>query len=179
MKRSLLLNTDCTPLNFVSSVRAFNLIFNGRAEVMSLGLGLSIWNDKLTTATKSYDVPATIRLLSRVNRRSMIPRFRKHSVFSRDNWQCQYCGVDLTASSRTVDHVIPRCRGGTNSWKNCVASCRRCNSKKGNRSLSESGMNLKKNPIEPRLTHFWEVRNYASWHPDWHAFFDSNDTYRT
>jgi len=171
MKKVLLLNSDWMPLNFVSGIRALNLLFKGRAEVISTGENPSFWDDQLTTSTKSYAVPVTVRLLERVNRRYSAPRFRKRVLFNRDNWQCQYCFAKLDWVSITVDHVVPRCKGGTTSWKNCVASCKRCNSQKGHRSLSETGMSLKKNPTEPKVAHFWENSKTLNWHNDWDNFF--------
>jgi 5-methylcytosine-specific restriction endonuclease McrA len=173
--RVLLLNSDWTPLNFVSCVRAIKLLIKGRAEVINLGDRLSLWNFKLTTTTSSYDVPATLRLVERVHRKYMPPRFRKTTLFNRDAWQCQYCGVSLDRSSITIDHVIPRSRGGVTSWRNCVASCERCNIRKGSRTLSETGMKLRKNPVEPNPMHFWESGR-SVWHDDWFFFF-SGDSY--
>lgn len=171
MKRVLLLNADWSPLNFVSGVRALNLLFKGRAEPICMGEKPSFWDEPLTTTNKSYSVPTTVRLLERVNRRYTAPRFKKRVLFNRDNWQCQYCFTKLDWSSITIDHVVPRCRGGITSWKNCVASCRRCNAKKGPNLLSELGMKLKKNPAEPKVTHFWEISKTSNWHTDWDSFF--------
>ena len=173
MKRALLLNADWTPLNFVSDIRALTLLFKGRAEVITLGEKPSFWDERINSASSNYEVPATIRLFERINRRYSTPRFRKKILFNRDNWQCQYCGVKLDWSSVTIDHVVPRCKGGQTTWKNCVASCVKCNMKKGPRQLSESGMQLKKNPTEPHITHYWEFNQPSAWHEDWNSFFSS------
>lgn len=172
MKRALLLNSDWTPLNFVSGSRALSLLFKGRAEVISLGEKPSFWDDTVPTPSTQYELPATMRLLERVNRRYTAPRFRKKVLFNRDNWQCQYCGVKLEWGSVTIDHVIPRARGGNTSWKNCVSSCKRCNAKKGARTPAESGLTLKKQPAEPHVIHFWDSPQAAAWHPDWYSFFN-------
>lgn len=171
MKKVLLLNSDWLPLNFVSGMRALNLLLKGRVEVISSGDKPSLWDEAFTTSSKSYPIPATVRLLERVNRRYTAPRFKKRVLFNRDNWQCQYCGVKLDWASITIDHIVPRCRGGSTSWKNCVASCRRCNMKKGSRPLSETGMQLRKNPSEPKVTHYWEFSYVTNWHSDWDIFF--------
>jgi len=173
MKRALLLNADWTPLNFISDIRALTLLFKGRAEVITLGEKPSFWNERINSASNNYEVPATIRLLERINRRYSTPRFRKKILFNRDNWQCQYCGIKLDWSSVTIDHVVPRCKGGQTTWKNCVASCVKCNMKKGPRPLSESGMQLKKSPSEPHITHYWEFNQPSTWHEDWNSFFSS------
>lgn len=171
MKKVLLLNTDWSPLNFVSGIRALNLLLKGRAEVISSGDKPSLWDESFTTPNKSYQLPATVRLLERVNRRYTAPRFKKRVLFNRDNWQCQYCGVKLDWATITIDHIVPRCRGGITSWKNCVASCRRCNMKKGARLLPETGMQLRKNPTEPKVAHYWEFSHVSNWHTDWDTFF--------
>lgn len=180
MNRVLLLNSDWSPLNFVSSIRALNLLFKGRAEVILMGEKVSAWDEPISTPSRSYDVPATLRLVERVNVKFAPPRFRKRVLFNRDDWRCQYCGVDLDLRSITIDHVVPRSRGGNTSWNNCVTACRKCNSKKGNRTLSESGMCLRRTPVEPNVDHFWERGNEhnrrSSWHPDWSLFF-SVDNY--
>jgi 5-methylcytosine-specific restriction endonuclease McrA len=174
MKRVLLLNSDWSPLNFVSIPRAFNLMFKGRVEVISVGEKPSYWDESYDTTSRKYDIPATIRLTERISRRFSAPRFRKKVLFNRDNWQCQYCGIKLEWSSITIDHITPRCRGGTTTWKNCVASCKRCNSKKGSRTLSESDMHLKKLPLEPKVSHYWEITKPEQWHEDWRCFFNEN-----
>jgi 5-methylcytosine-specific restriction endonuclease McrA len=170
MRRTLLLNNDWSPLNFVSDVRALSLLNRGRAEIISSSEGLSVWDEKIVSPSREFIVPATLRLLSRVHRRWTAPRFRKNVLFNRDNWQCQYCGTSLDWHTITIDHVTPRCRGGATSWKNCVASCKRCNAKKGARTLQETGMKLSKKPAEPKVTHYWEVRGATQWHPDWDVF---------
>lgn len=174
MNQALLLNSDWTPLNFVSSVRALSLLFKGRAELIAVGDGPSVWPEGLTTPTTCYEAPATIRLLRRIPKSWPVPRFRKRVLFNRDGWKCQYCGTGLDWRSVTIDHVVPRAYGGATSWKNCVTSCKRCNTAKGSKTPTEAGMKLIKQPSEPNVQHFWEVHevNRKSWHPDWHIFFD-------
>jgi len=178
MKRDvLLLNADWTPLNFVSGMRALNLLFKGRAEVINLGEKPSTWNESFSSVGRSYDVPATVRLVERVSRKYCTPRFRKRVLFNRDNWQCQYCGINLDYKSITIDHVHPRSKGGTTTWKNCVSACKRCNLKKGSKTLTEIGMQLKRAPSIPMMSHFWDLSPGGTWHPDWSSFFDP-DIYR-
>lgn len=172
MKRNvLLLNADWTPLNFVSSIRALNLLFKGRAEVITIGEHPSAWDEVYLSPSRAYRIPATMRLLDRVTRMYSTPRFRKRVLFNRDNWQCQYCGINLDYKTITIDHVHPRSKGGGTDWKNCVSACKRCNLKKGSRLLSESGMLLRKAPSIPLMNHFWDVSPTGIWHPDWSSFF--------
>lgn len=173
--KTLLLNSDWTPLNFVSPVRALSLLFKGRAELIAVSDGPSIWNDALTTPSTSYEAPATIRLLRRIPTNWPTPRFRKRVLFNRDGWKCQYCCVKLDWNTVTIDHVLPRSRGGQTSWKNCVAACKKCNIAKGSRTPNEAGMKLVKNPSDPAVNHFWETADSvrSSWHDDWRVFFES------
>lgn len=79
--------------------------------------------------------------------------FSKKNVFRRDNYTCQYCGQ--TGRNLTVDHVIPKSRGGRTAWENVVVACKRCNLRKGNRTLSESGLKLLRAPREPQVLLFY------------------------
>lgn len=76
-------------------------------------------------------------------------KYTNRAVYLRDRYRCQYCGKDLTKSSITIDHVIPRSKGGTSHFKNCVASCQRCNMRKADKLLSDVGMTLLQVPWEP------------------------------
>lgn len=177
MKRVLLLNADWSPLSFVFPNRALNLMLSGRAEVIYAGEKPSLWDEVYESPSSSYALPATLRLVSRVNKRHTAMRFRKKVLFNRDDWQCQYCGVQLVRHEVTVDHVVPRSCGGVTSWRNCVVACLKCNLKKGSRTPVDAGMSLRRQPTEPNLSHFWYVDSSAVWHPDWSNFI-RRDTYR-
>jgi len=170
LKRTLLLNGDWQPLNFIDEMRAICLILKGRAEIVYIDGLPSIWpGESIDSPTMHFDVPATIHLMTRVNRRWSSPRFRKRVMFMRDEWKCQYCQIDLRRDDMTIDHVLPRSRGGITSWKNCVSSCWHCNLKKGSQTPAEAGMKLNKTPIDPTPWHFWEGPR-AQWHNDWQIF---------
>jgi 5-methylcytosine-specific restriction endonuclease McrA len=83
-----------------------------------------------------------------------IPRhrvpFSRRNIYKRDHYQCQYCGGKAPLGDLTVDHVVPRSEGGRSTWENCVLACLRCNRRKANRTLAESGMRLMRAPREPR-----------------------------
>ena len=92
------------------------------------------------------DAPSVLRLrhFVRIPYRATAPLTRR-AVFARDDWRCQYCG----AAAENLDHVIPKSRGGTHTWDNVVAACRRCNSKKENRSFQDAGLRLARLPVAP------------------------------
>ncbi len=172
MKRALLLNASYEPLNFISDERAMRLLMKGRAEIYTNMEGQrSVWAGAyfVTTRTK-FEVPATLKLVERVNRKWKAPRFRKKVLFNRDGWKCQYCSAKLLWNTATIEHVHPQSRGGQTTWMNCVAACKPCNRKKANMTPEEAGMRLLKVPKEPSALHFWDVSRSNHWHPDWQVF---------
>lgn len=170
MLRVLLLNADWSPLQFISDVRALRLLMRGRAEVITVSDSPSFWDSNYTTVSSSFQVPATIRLYNRVDVNPTISRFRKVILYNRDNWSCQYCQKRLGRSNITIDHVIPKCRGGKTTWKNCVVCCKSCNRNKGAKLPQEVNMQLFKQPAEPRIIHFWNLTDKKDWHKDWEIF---------
>jgi 5-methylcytosine-specific restriction endonuclease McrA len=173
MKRALLLNADWSPLHFINERRAFNLVYKGRAEIVLFDDRLSIWDDYIMTPSMKYENPATIRLLTRISKKWKPPRFRKRVLFNRDNWTCQYCNKKLFHHNVTIDHVLPKSKGGVTSWRNCVASCKPCNKRKGDKLLSDFDMQLKKKPVEPSALHYWDESKGTIIHPDWNTFVPS------
>ena len=178
MKRVLLLNSSWEALNFISEERAMRLLLKDRAEVINNMQGKrSIWQGTFfTTPTVKIEVPATLRLLTRVNRRWKPPRFRKKVLFNRDGWQCQDCGLKLLWNTATLDHVMPSSRGGPTSWSNCAASCKPCNKKKANRTPEEAGMKLTNVPRAPSALHFWDISKSSVFHPDWEMFIEPSQS---
>ena len=143
MQQVLVLNASYEPLNVCSVRRAHVLVFKGKAEV------LEQLERPLTTSTSTYPWPHVIRLVSYVRVPRGVPRkISRRALFARDDWRCVYCG---TASGRmTLDHVVPRSRGGDSVWENVVTSCAPCNLRKGNRLLDElPAMALRSLPRPP------------------------------
>jgi 5-methylcytosine-specific restriction endonuclease McrA len=138
----LVLNASYEPLNVTSVRRAHVLVFKGKAEVVE-ELG-----ERLHSATDTYPWPHVIRLVTYVRvPRAVQRKISRRALFARDGWQCVYCG---TSSGRlTLDHVVPRSRGGESSWENVVTSCAPCNLRKGDRLLEEAGLTLRRKPRAP------------------------------
>jgi len=138
--RVLLLNASYEPLWVVSLHRAIILILEEKAEIIETREG-SIRSPSLT-----LPYPSVIRLTRyiKVPYRRRIP-FSNRSVLNRDGYKCAYCGKTAT----TIDHIIPRSRGGTHEWLNVVAACKTCNHKKGDKLLSEIGWELLIQPTVP------------------------------
>ncbi len=113
------------------------------------------------------EVPRVIRLLEYDRMPSRSLRLNRHTVFARDEHRCQYCGRRFPAGQLSVDHVIPRSRGGSTAWENVVCACLGCNMKKGGRTPQEAHMKLVARPLRPKRSPILtlKLRNpkYASW----------------
>jgi 5-methylcytosine-specific restriction endonuclease McrA len=157
VERVLVLNASYEPLNVCSLRRAHVLVWKGRAEILEASDG------QLRSATTTFARPHVIRLVTYVRvPRAVTRRISRRVLFARDGWQCAYCG---TGSNRlTLDHVVPRSRGGTSVWENVVASCAPCNHRKGDRLLEETRMSLRTTPRPPTPVLF--IRLTAEHIPD-------------
>jgi 5-methylcytosine-specific restriction endonuclease McrA len=142
MDRVLVLNSDYTPINVTSLVRGFILVDKGKAEVLKTGTTPIISGDK------EYVRPLIIRLLSYVRFRIKSLRINRQRIFKRDNFKCAYCN---SQKNLTIDHILPKSRGGDNSWTNLITCCRNCNRYKDNKTPEEAGLKLKIRPYEPSI----------------------------
>ncbi len=143
MRRALVLNATFEPLSIVSSRRAVCLLIQEKAELIEADDGV------VRSASITMAVPAVIRLryMVRAPRRRMAAVSRR-AVFARDDYRCQYCG----SQADSIDHVVPRSRGGRDVWDNLAAACRPCNSAKRDRTPDEAGMRLIRPCRAPRAT---------------------------
>jgi len=157
VERVLVLNASYEPLNVCSLRRAHVLVWKGRAEILEATDG------QLRSATTAFARPHVIRLVTYVRvPRAVTRRISRRVLFARDGWQCAYCG---SGSNRlTLDHIVPRSRGGTSIWENVVASCAPCNHRKGDRLLEETSMSLRTVPRPPTPVLF--IRLTAEHIPD-------------
>jgi len=137
----LVLNATYEPINVCTVRRAVVLLLKERAEVIEEGLAA------LRSEHASFQRPAVIRLASyvRLPRDAHRRKITRRAVFARDGWECQYCGA---RTSLTVDHVIPRAKGGGSDWENIVASCAPCNRRKGDRLPHQVDMHPR---VKPRI----------------------------
>ena len=138
----LVLNATFEPNNVCSVRRAAVLLLKSKAELIEH----AAW--ELRSERMSMSRPLVIRLVSyvRIPRDAHRRKITRRAVFARDRWECQYCG---SRSNLTVDHVVPRSRGGDSSWENIVASCAPCNRRKGDRLPRQVGMTLRREPGTP------------------------------
>ena len=159
-RRVLLLNATYEPLTALPLRRAIVLLVCGKADVVhgdASGLVLH-------SAAGSVDVPSVIRLrvFVRVPYRARVPLTRA-ALMHRDRFRCAYCG----GKAETIDHVVPRSRGGTHTWENCVACCARCNHKKADKLLAELGWPLRTMPTAPRGRHWRLLAGLVEADPQW------------
>jgi 5-methylcytosine-specific restriction endonuclease McrA len=140
-RRSLVLNASYEPLSIVSSRRAVCLLLADKAELIEADSGV------VRSANLTIPAPAVVKLryMVRVPRRTIAVVSRR-AVFARDEYRCQYCG----ARADSIDHVVPRSRGGSHVWENLAAACRRCNMAKRDRTPDEAGMRLLRPCRAPR-----------------------------
>jgi 5-methylcytosine-specific restriction endonuclease McrA len=151
MARVLVLNATYEPINVCTLRRAAVLLLKEKAELLERREG-AIHSEHMT-----MERPDVIRLVSyvRVPREAHRRKITRRAVLARDAWTCQYCGS--TKSGLTVDHVIPRSRGGKSVWENIVAACASCNRRKGNRLPREIEMHPRKAPKAPGPSIFIQV----------------------
>lgn len=136
----LVLNATFEPINVCAARRALVLVLKGVARAEEVHV------QQLRTCHANYPLPSVIRLLDyrRIPHRSRA--LSRKNILLRDRNTCQYCGEACAAAALTLDHVIPRCRGGKSSWENLVACCHSCNHRKGDRLPAEAGMHLLREP---------------------------------
>lgn len=140
-KHVLLLNQDYSPMAICSMEKAFILVFLKKAELLKAAS-----NEVIRTVSKVYNMPAVIRLFNYINLPYKGVVLTRQNVFKRDGFTCQYCG---SLKNLTLDHLIPRAKGGKSTWKNLTTACLRCNTLKGNQTPTEAGMSLKTKPFKP------------------------------
>ena len=142
MDKVLFLNSDYTPLNVTSIRRGFILVIKGKAEVLRQDA------ENIVTSIGEFVRPLIIRLLSYVRFKSKPVKLNRKRIFKRDNNECVYCG---SKRNLTIDHIMPRSRGGKNTWSNLVTCCSNCNLRKGNRTPEEAGMRMNYKAYEPTI----------------------------
>lgn len=143
--RTLVLNAGFEPVQLISWQRAICLVFQAKAEIVSQ------YETVVRTVSQSFQMPSVVRLLRyvRVASKLGVVRCTRRNVLLRDRYQCQYCGVRCRVQAITIDHVLPRSKGGKTSWTNVVAACHTCNRRKANRTPERAGMKLMREPRRP------------------------------
>ncbi|MFI9504956.1 HNH endonuclease [Nocardia sp. NPDC052566] len=159
-RRVLLLNATYEPLTALSARRAVVLLICDKADAVHHDPDGSV----VHSAGSAIEIPSVIRLRTyvRVPYRARVPMTRA-ALMHRDRYRCGYCG----GKAETIDHVIPRSRGGEHSWENCVASCAPCNHRKADKLLSELGWALRSPLVSPKGPHWRLLSTQSDLDPVW------------
>jgi 5-methylcytosine-specific restriction endonuclease McrA len=159
----LVLNYNFEPLNICTARRALVLVLGGKAEVLEHN------HHEIITPTTRFRAPSVIRLGHLIRRPLPQVKLSRREVFRRDTFTCQYCGQKT--HDLTLDHIIPRHRGGGHSWENLVSACRSCNHRKGGRTPEEARMRLRSEPRRPYVGPYYAIERrlregeYLEWRP--------------
>lgn len=183
----LVLNRNFQAVRVITARHSFVLLFREVAEVLDIEDGqfnnydFATWCDlsRLRMEARSphddwvravgfdLQVPRIVRLVRFDRQQAVSLRLNRRNVFARDDHRCQYCGQVLPAHQLSLDHVVPRSRGGETSWENMVASCVHCNTKKGGRTPQEARMKLARIPARPTHNPLLTLKlgnpKYESW----------------
>ncbi len=146
--KTLVLNAGYEPVRVVSWQKAMILLLTEKAELVKAYDGF------VRSAKRAYSLPQIIKLkryIKSFTAAAGAVSYSRHNVFRRDKYHCQYCNKKLNEKSATIDHIVPRSKGGTDTWENTVCACIACNSRKGNRTPEDSQMALVRRPKRPNL----------------------------
>lgn len=148
----LVLNNDYEPLNICHMRRAVVLVYLGKAEVLHAN------HSVIRTVNGSMELPSVVKLRYHVKRPMPELKLSRRSILARDSYTCQYCGHH--SRDLTIDHVVPKRLGGKSTWENLVCCCRRCNIRKGDKTLAQANMTLLRQPRKPRYVPFISLTKY-------------------
>lgn len=149
----LVLNSDYEPINICNIRRAIGLISLGKVDILHEG------EMPVSTIRQTVPSPSVVRLKYHVKRPMPRLRLSRRSIFARDNYTCQYCGA--YGRDLTIDHVIPKRMGGKTEWENLVACCKKCNTRKGDKTVQQVGYTFRKEPRRPKWVPFVSLTKYV------------------
>ena len=187
----LKLNKNYYPIEVTTAKNAFEMLYANRAEVVVVEntnyytYDFNSWaeiselkkelkeysdiNDFIYTTYLTLQIPQVIRSLYYDKKNIFKNKLNRKNIFLRDNNTCQYCGKKFSTQELTIDHVIPKCQGGTNRWDNLVCCCVKCNRSKGGRTPEQANMHLIRKPIKPLFSPTVKItigkqQKYKDWH---------------
>ena len=188
----LVLNRLYMAVHVISARRAFSMLVKQVAEVVAVeedrytSYDFESWvevsqaRDRFEAGTDwvhsvNFDVvvPKIIRLLFYDRLPASKVKFNRRNIFARDHNRCQYCGSRFPTSELSLDHVIPRSRGGESTWENMVCACTDCNARKGGRLPAEASMTLVRRPAQPKRSPVIRLKLSSGKYKCWQAFVDN------
>jgi 5-methylcytosine-specific restriction endonuclease McrA len=181
-RQTLVLNRNWQPVHVTTVVRALVLLWNESARVVEPeDFVLYSWEEWaalpavdgspcIRTGRARLRVPEVLALTHYDKVPRSVVAFSRRNVAKRDHHTCQYCGVQPGSDELTIDHIVPRSRGGPSNWTNCVAACVTCNARKADRTLEQAGFRLRKTPTRPEWKPFYAMHGHSGWQPSWTRF---------
>jgi hypothetical protein len=166
--RTLKLDCSFKPIQVIDTCEAFFLIWQGKAELVEIYEGEFLHSPSITVAA-----PCVISTLNYVDSSIIVLNCTKNNIFRRDSFCCQYCGKHLDKQYLTIDHVLPKSKGGGSSWENLVTCCRVCNQLKGSKLLAHTNLKLIKQPERPQNVLrqlFKDIPKHPKWIPYLEAY---------
>lgn len=151
-QKTLLLDAGFQPIKAITWQRAVTLLTLGKVEI------ISEYDGFIRSPTLVIKIPAVARLLRVFKKYRRPVKFSRISIFARDKYTCQYCGVKRTINDLTYDHVTPRAQGGKTEWSNIVTACSDCNKLKGARTPNQAKMRLLSVPVRPNWVPAIEIQ---------------------
>ena len=168
-KPTLVLNRSWQAINVISVARALIMLWNGTAQAVDPHTYQTYdWDDWSELRPDDEDlavnavslricVPEVITLTQYDRLPNCDVTLSRRNIFKRDKFTCQYCGTQPGQEDLTIDHIMPRSRGGKTTWKNCVLACVKCNKKKDNKTPKEARMRLHKEPVKPKWSPLYSL----------------------
>lgn len=189
----LVLNKFFMAVHVVSARKAFALLWKACAEVVHVNddrydfYNFDSWRELsqlrdqfpeddgewVRAVSFSIRVPRIIRLLIYDNMPKQTVKLNRRNIFARDENHCQYCGKRFPTSELSLDHVIPRARGGAADWKNLVCACTTCNKRKGGRTPRQAHMRLIRPPVKPKRSPLIRLKLRSRKYESWRQFLEN------
>jgi len=163
----LVLNKSYIPVETISWQEAFKKIFNEQAYA------IEYYDDEIVkTPNDEYLKPAVIVCMEYNSVPSRMPIYSKRLVCQRDEWTCVYCGTPVNSDTYSIDHVVPRSRGGRSTFENTVCCCKPCNARKADKLLSETKMKLRRKPSRPKINPVKAKFARMELNPEWRQYVE-------
>jgi 5-methylcytosine-specific restriction endonuclease McrA len=166
MQSVLLLNTTYEPLKIISWQRAVSLFFSGKVEVVDE------YNHNIRSVSIIIRAPSVVRLLNYTKIIKKTPPLCRANILARDKFTCQYCSKELKPHNATIDHLLPRSRGGKTTWENLACACAECNRKKGDKTPKEAKMHLLSKPYKPDWLPVIQIKLRGEIPNSWYTFLN-------
>ena len=164
----LVLNQNYEPLNICRARRAVVLLYRGKAEMLENGSGF------IHSANCTSPLPSVIRIVYMIKRPRTMRKLTRLEIFNRDKYTCQYCGKEIR--QLTLDHVVPRYKGGKHTWENVVSACISCNRRKAGKTPEQAGMRLLHHPSPPHSNiPFYIPYHHLQTQSEWQKYLPSEN----